>query len=498
MAGAVGDAVDWTERHRPKSLEALVGNGPSVARIREWAAAWKAGTPKARALILAGPPGTGKTSAALALAADMGWSVIELNASDARNAAAIQKVALAGAVHQTFGSDGSFHATGQDGGRKLIVLDEADNLTERAGAEGRDAEGNDFGDSGGKGAILETIRATRQPIILIVNDLYALEKGSGAALKTLAEVVKFARVQARSMVPALMRIAATEGVQADREALEQIAVSAEGDLRAAVRDLQAHGQGRAHLKLTDLKGLGTRDTETSLFDIVRHILKGRSIEELRREVYSVDATPEDLVMWVDENLPKEYKSPDDLVAGTNALSRADIFLGRTRSTQDYGLWAYANEMATIGVMAARTHEYREFVPFGFPAYLSKLGRTKGVRAAKEQLALNLGRMTHMSRRKARQEQVEPVAALFRMDREFAVAMTQEMELEDEEVLMLLGPDATAANLKAIRAAAEPPEDDEKTGKAGKGKTPKAEPEAAPDEKPKKPTPKAGQKGLFGF
>ncbi len=488
-------SVDWTERYRPKGLADLVGNGPAVARLREWGAAWKGGVPARKALILAGPPGTGKTSAALALAADMGWSVIELNASDARNASAIQKVALAGAVHQTFASDGSFHATGSDGGRKLIILDEADNLTERA--PGAKTETEDFSDSGGKGAILETIRATRQPVLLIVNDLYALEKGSGAALKTLAELVKFSKVQARSMTPALARIAHEEGLAADRDALEQIAISAEGDLRAAVRDLQAHGQGRTHLKLADLKGLGTRDTETSLFDLVRHVLKGRSIEELKKETFQTDATPDDLVLWINENLPKEYRDPHDLVAGTYALARADLFLGRTRRTQDYALWGYASEMATIGVMAARRHEYRDFVPFGFPQWLSKMGRTKGVRQAKDELANRLGRLTHMSKRKARQDQVETVAALFRMDREFAVAMTQELELEDEEVLMLLGTEGTSVNLKAIRAAANPPEADEKPSK-GKAKVALADDAEvdAPAEKTKKPSPKAGQKSLF--
>ena len=37
------------------------------------------------------PPGVGKTTVARAIAEDMGWNVIELNASDARNAAAIRK-----------------------------------------------------------------------------------------------------------------------------------------------------------------------------------------------------------------------------------------------------------------------------------------------------------------------------------------------------------------------------------------------------------------------
>lgn len=507
--------MDWTEKHRPHSLAQVVGNTPSVGRLKQWADAWKTGMPEKRAIVLAGPPGTGKTSTALALAHDMGWSVIELNASDSRNASTIRRVATAGAVHQTFASDGSFQ-TSASGGRKLIILDEADNLYERAGAEGADASGTDLSDKGGKSAIIETIRQTRQPIILIVNDLYALEKGSGSSLKSLTEVLKFTRINVRSIPAALARIAHEEGVMVDRDVMEAIAVRADGDLRAAVRDLEALSVGKTHVTAKDVATLGGRDTTSTLFDLMRHILKGRKLEDVKREIWNVDATPEDLVLWVDENLPREYKDPADLVAGYEMLSRADVFLGRTRSTQDYALWSYAGELSTLGVMAVRQKEYREFSPYGFPQWLSKMGRTKGLRGTKDQLAGHLGALTHQSKRKARLEQVEPVSMMFRTDPEFAAEMAVQMELTDEEIVLLLGPDATAGAIKRIRAAVEAAaaqdeasrrptadgnEGDDDDGAAALTKGSRTKP-AAPsagdgDEKPKRPTPKGGQKSLFG-
>jgi replication factor C large subunit len=140
--------MDWTEKYRPSHLAEIIGNGPAVRQILEWAQSWKRGT---KPLLIYGKPGIGKTSAAYALAHDMLWETLELNASDQRTKAVIDRVAGAGS---TSGSLTGAH-------RRLIVLDEADNLQGTS-------------DKGGAKAILDIIRDARQPVVLIANDLYGI------------------------------------------------------------------------------------------------------------------------------------------------------------------------------------------------------------------------------------------------------------------------------------------------------------------------------------
>jgi ATP-dependent Clp protease ATP-binding subunit ClpA len=79
-----GYQIPWVEKYRPKTLDDVVGNEETVQRLR--AIAQTGNLPN---LILAGPPGTGKTTSVHALARQLLGSsykdaVLELNASDAR------------------------------------------------------------------------------------------------------------------------------------------------------------------------------------------------------------------------------------------------------------------------------------------------------------------------------------------------------------------------------------------------------------------------------
>ncbi len=113
----------WIEKYRPKILDDIIGQDEIKERLKGFIR-----TKSLPHLLFAGPPGTGKTSAVLALAAEIFESenirnnLLELNASDERGIDTIRQTVK------------DFAMTLPAGGApfKIIVLDEADALTSQA------------------------------------------------------------------------------------------------------------------------------------------------------------------------------------------------------------------------------------------------------------------------------------------------------------------------------------------------------------------------------
>jgi replication factor C large subunit len=486
--------LDWTEKYRPRSLQDVVGNKAAVDDLRAWAEAWRKGRPEVRGAILAGDPGIGKTSAALALAADMGWGVVELNASDQRNKDAIQKVATRGALSGTFSSAGEFLDSAK-GGLKLIILDEADAL------HGRDET------VGGLRAIVDTLKRTEQPIVLIANDYYGLTKRS-SALKDLCLTIKFQRVRGPSVVPVLRRILDNEGITHEPEALEALANKADGDLRSAVRDLQAIAVGRGRVTAQDVRALGERDQRTDLWGLMGTVFRTRSPQEARRAMMQVDEEPRDVLTWIEDNMPLWYTDAGDRARAFEALSRADVFLGRTMRTQNYRLWGYANDLMGAGVALSKTRDYHG-ARLGFPTWIRRMGASRHARGVRKSLAQKMARAGHTSLEVAQDEFLPFLLGVFKHDRDLAVRLAVALDLEEAEITFLLGDDATKATLKKFLQATEAAQpaapgatwastggSDAEGAEADDEDAPPAAPEAKAE--PKAEEPKAKQKGLFEF
>jgi DNA polymerase III delta prime subunit len=511
--------MDLAEKYRPRTLSEVIGNRKAIEELRNWAVRWPADK---SAALLYGKAGTGKTSAAIALANDMGWQLLELNASDKRTQGIINETAGQASKNASL-----LYA------QKLILLDEIDNL-------------HGTSDRGGAKAVTELVKKTREPVILTANDLYGVsptlrghckqipflpirEQSAQQALLDIKHNEKREILRARNAVADItMRLESPEhtsrdatelkaisadleilaqlafdlellcniqeaqeatadivrrlespehatrdaselnAISADLETLTsladelgaldemlsdldrslnaidtsligQIAKSAKGDLRSAINDFQAYIGG------ADFR-TSTRDRTQTAFDLMRSVFGDSEATRPLTISYTVDQTPEDLIHWVDENIPRALQA-EGLSCAFQILGRADVNLGRTRKRQHYSLWKYAAQLLTFGVnVAARQNpeQSNAAVKFSPPTRWMRLGQTRSKRALRDGIASKIAAANHVSVSQARQEMI-PLYKEFAQAEAAPVAAA--LDLSADELAFLMDAKKEAAAVK---------------------------------------------------
>ncbi|MFO7618980.1 MAG: hypothetical protein R6W91_04925, partial [Thermoplasmata archaeon] len=253
-----------------------------------------------------------------------------------------------------------------------------------------------------------------------------------------------------------------------------------------------------------------RDVSLGIFKSVEIIFQTGNCKRSRDTAMNLDENPENLILWIDHNIPTAYRNPADVHSAFEALSRADIFLGRVKRRQNYGLWAYARDMMSCGVSLAKSKDYRGHINYNFPPYLIKMSRSKGQRGIRDEFGSKLGRLAHVGGKVALQDVLPYFKQLYNQDLEFRMSMTRRLNLTEEDVGFLLDakPDTHQVRhvfdaMKKVDAVSrsEPVGSDEKEDADEERKTKprprrKPEPEEEEAEEPKKD--EQQQKSLFEF
>ena len=199
----------WVEKYRPKKLEEIVGQVEVQDRLKAYVK--EGNLPH---LLFAGPPGTGKTTSAIALARELfgeTWreNFNELNASDERGIDVV-RVKIK-----------EFARTRPLGGApfKIIFLDEADNLTPDAQA-----------------ALRRTMERYTNTCRFVLSCNYSSKIIE--PIQSRCALFRFRPLRPPEISKYLLRIAKVESVQITEEGMAALQYVAQGDLRRATNALQ--------------------------------------------------------------------------------------------------------------------------------------------------------------------------------------------------------------------------------------------------------------------
>ncbi len=199
----------WIEKYRPELLADIKGHADIVPRLENYVA--QDDLPH---LMFAGPAGTGKTTAAQAIAREVygdDWreNFLELNASDQRGIDVVRD-RIKDFARSSFG--------GYD--HRIIFLDEADALTSDA-----------------QSALRRTMEQFSNNTRFILSCNYSSQIID--PIQSRCAVFRFTELTEDAIEAQVREIAANEGIEVTDDGVDALVFAADGDMRKAINGLQA-------------------------------------------------------------------------------------------------------------------------------------------------------------------------------------------------------------------------------------------------------------------
>ncbi|KAJ3312006.1 hypothetical protein HDU76_002990 [Blyttiomyces sp. JEL0837] len=360
----VGTSELWTTKYKPKSYKDLMGNNKNVSRLAEWLNKWNAHaeyqktTDKDkenicafRAVLISGPPGIGKTTAAHLVAKIEGFEVVEFNASDTRS-----KKAVEGMIKELAGSHSvvEYFSRGRSKNqsmKQVLIMDEVDGMS--------------AGDRGGVAELINVIKKTKIPIVCICNDRQSPK------VKSLANYcydMRFQRPRTAEIEKSLKAIAQKEGLELQTNVVDSLVKATHSDIRQILNLLETYAIQGSQLSFDGSKAL-TKSAEKNMsmnpFDATSRLLGKQSFREMpfndKLELYFLDFSLMPLMVQenyikMDPALARENtNSPVALAIETlsllssaaDSIADADITDNFFHKTNNWGLMPFHGISATV-------------------------------------------------------------------------------------------------------------------------------------------------------
>ena len=284
-------------------------------------------------------------------------------------------------------------------------------------------------DRGGIAELARLIEHSAFPIVMTAVDPFSDKL---KPLKKKSDLIEFKILDYKDISQGLKRVCQLEKIDFSDEDIKCLASRSGSDMRAAISDLQTLTQESKQLTRQSIDTLSNRNRDENIKQALIRIFKGSKFDIAIETLDNVDLNPDECMLWIDENLPKEYKNPDDLARAYDALSKADVFRGRIRRWQHWRFLVYVNALITAGVSVAKNSKYKEIINYERTKRVLKLWIAKQRYLKRKSIAEKIARRTHCSTKKAVKD-VFYYRVIFNRNKEMAKDIAQCLELDNEEV-----------------------------------------------------------------